>query len=313
MRKKQPDRCLCLHGLENAEKITRVIHLIMQGISESEACQREQIDKNWFRRFVRANIDKTQNANEIFPDVNDWYCWQDRFLKALVGKDTYAPEGFDRIYESVTEEALNERQREVLRLRFQEEQTLLEISKQFQVTKECIRQTELHAIRILRHPKYRMPLLYGSEYEAVLSDCATVQQKYDHEKVQLMKEVEKERKSFLEKMQKETTLFYESCLETEKENASKKIETVNDFIRSLDSVSINELHLSNRSYHALTSRIELDEYGRIRERERIDTVGKLLRLKQDDLYQIRNLGTGSVKEIVDKVYKKYGFQIPSKK
>jgi DNA-directed RNA polymerase alpha subunit len=50
-------------------------------------------------------------------------------------------------------------------------------------------------------------------------------------------------------------------------------------------IPIEKLKLSNRSFNAL-------------KREKIDFVGQLLELNETDLYQIKNLGKGSVEEIL---------------
>lgn len=57
---------------------------------------------------------------------------------------------------------------------------------------------------------------------------------------------------------------------------------------------IEKLSLSQRSYHALKN-------------AGIHTIGQLLLLDIDDLYSIRNIGTASVDEIVDKMGKAYKY------
>lgn len=308
MRKRNTKLDLSIYekGREKVQVINMVIdHIIDDEMSESEACSVEDLDKNWFRRFLRADIEKTVNHGKCYSKLMDWYCWQDVFLHDLVGEYVYAPLGFDAIYDRITKEALTEKEQKVLQLRYQEEYTLEQVSENMNCTKERIRQIQVKAIRKLRYPKYRMPLLYGDEYEKVIMELDTVQKEIDQIYLKREKESKESLLKKIREVQAETRNKEKELdvLRSLKQKTDVNTHSMNEIAEYLKDTPIEVLNLSVRSYNALKRNWT---EGKL---DPINTVGKLVCLTRKDLSDIRNLGVHSVDEIIDRIRDLYGIEI----
>ncbi len=169
-------------------------------------------------------------------------------------------------------ETLTDKEQEVLKKRFYEGMKYSEISKEYNVSGERIRQIESKALRKLRDPH---TLSYIKLGEAFYKDC---------KKVALEKEVIAERKR-LATMQELASEYL--SIQSQEQALHKKFPDL-DLNSSSDLifVGVDELGLSSRAFHALR-------------RENINTVRELGLRNAYDLLQIRNLGKRGVAEIAD--------------
>lgn len=143
------------HAREMAERLIRVADRILAGETETMACMEENVNKSWIRRFVRSDISVDSGQKEkggIRIELDDWICWQDKFLTRLAEEECYAPGDFDQVYQKCTAMACTEQEQEVLRLRFQECLALRAAGEKLGKSQERVREAENSAIRELRHP-----------------------------------------------------------------------------------------------------------------------------------------------------------------
>ena len=297
-RNKPDNMALLEEGKEKLEKIGRVIALMQSGKSESEACQIECLNKNWFRRFLRGDI-TLPATKKNYPTIirDDWISWQDRFITDLCGEESYAAPNFDYLFTKITSEVLTERQRKALYLRYQMDLSLRDMEQEMGLSAERARTIVNEALRILRHPKNRYVLLYGEEYEQLLKEKKSAQLTYDQARLEAIKNSVKKKEEFA-KVREET--------ERLKEMAAKTTDSNYDALGILDLISIEELNLSCRSFNALW--LNRSKLGGKRG-DAISTVGKLANMSIKDLREIRNLGEKSIEEIVSVLEKNYGIQM----
>lgn len=300
------------HAMEMARKISRVADRILAGETETTACLMEGVDKSWMRRFIRGDIsikkgDET-GSGIVEVDRNDWASWQDLFLEDLTGREYYAPPGFNSIYEKCVAEACNVTEREVLRLRFQEGLTLRETGERIGKSQERVRQVESKALRVLRHPRYRLRLAYGPEYTKAVEEAEDAQAAYDKARLAKMAELVEERKAAV-------LVCRDRCAEANRKmaepyaEAAKEQEGRPSLEDVLDEIPLENMGLSVRAYNALTRHRVWTKGGESVYKEPVRTVGQLSRLTHEDLCVIRNLGKRSVDEIEQALLTQYGIRI----
>ena len=184
---------------------------------------------------------------------------------------TLVPSDLEETLEKVIK-TLNEKEEDVIRKRYFEHKQYVDISKEYDVTGERIKQIERGALRKLRDPHTLSYLKLG---EAFYRDC---------KKVALEKEVLAEQKR-LTTMQELTDEY--SIIQASEEELLKKFPELNlDSSSELVFVSVYELGLSTRALRCLI-------------RSGIDTVRDLGMRNAYDLLQLRNLGRSCVVEIAD--------------
>lgn len=184
---------------------------------------------------------------------------------------TLVPSDLEETLEKVIK-TLNEKEEDVIRKRYFEHKQYVDISKEYDVTGERIKQIERGALRKLRDPHTLSYLKLG---EAFYRDC---------KKVALEKEVLAEQKR-LKTMQELTDEY--SIIQASEEALLKKFPELNlDSSSELVFVSVYELGLSTRALRCLI-------------RSGIDTVRDLGMRNAYDLLQLRNLGRSCVVEIAD--------------
>lgn len=293
------------HGKAMAERVLRTCERVLAGETESAACRKEDIKLNWIRRFVRGDISivaKTEGTTTIRVSEHDWSCWQDRFLKDLTCEEAYAPDGFEEIFDSCLEEACNEREQAIIRLRYQEEKTLEEAGREFNVCRDRIRQIEAKAIRKLRHPKYRLPLAYGKDYVNAIKELQTAQAEYDQARIARMSECHA-------KAQEEIQERLEAAAKAREEAKAMKEGKGMD-VSDLFEIPIDDLNLSVRTYNCLKHgwRYSPGTKG-FSSFAPIETVGELATMSRTDLYRIRNIGQKCVDEIEAILRSKYGITL----
>lgn len=109
-------------------------------------------DSKWFSKTspLSATEDELSKQFNVCQPTMSWY---DRLWGAIMGIRSYAaicPTDVQETFEYLFETQLNEREAEVIRLRYEEGLTLEEMAKRFDVTAERIHQIEAKAVRKLR-------------------------------------------------------------------------------------------------------------------------------------------------------------------
>jgi len=174
-------------------------------------------------------------------------------------------------------ETLSDREQKVLHLRYEEGLTYEQTGKEFDVTRERIRQVEEKAMRKLRSP------FLAKKY--ILVDAQTTQD-LKKENEDLMLQVI----CLRDKLKK----IYDAVGVNPDEAEKKAKEAVKPEPEHLP--SIDEMELSVRSYNCL-------------KRAGIDTIDQLKGKTEADLRHVRNLGRKSIIEVITKA-KEWGITIP---
>lgn len=162
---------------------------------------------------------------------------------------------------------LSEREQEIIRYRYEDCLTLDEVGQKYGITRVCIRQSEVKALRKLRHPARKNLIIKGLKA-------------YSMEKEEMML---KGREAKLDELSKKVE---------KKEKEMRKAGIYSDMPKvQTDMISLDDLSLSVRSYNTLR-------------RQGISTVALLLEYVKEhgkNWTRMRNLGPKSIDEIVDKV------------
>lgn len=283
--------------LEKTNRILRVLEGILEeGKPENHACKNEQIDYAWFRRFVRQNISwQTKQDANVHLTMDDWMCWQEKFLHDLTGEYTPAPEAFDEIFTEIIERNLSPEEQSVLCMYYQDEVSLRQIASVKGKSSERIRQILAKCMRKLRHPSRRWVLCLGRDYETALCELHSAQAEYDAAYMKRQQEiadigigriVELQRKA--QSLRKQT----EEIEQTSVEDAA-----VNQCIQQLRETSLSDLRLSVRSFNALT------RYCMYHKLEpNAESVAKL----HGRLKEVRNIGRKCIEEISEIMMNRFG-------
>ena len=168
----------CQNKVERLQNVLEAT--LVHGIPVSRACKRENINYLWFMRFVKQNIDASEGSEKdrVTVTQKDWETWREDFLRDLTGKETMVPADFDEVYAQLVTE-LDDVEREVLQLRYQEGLSLREIAEHKHLSSERIRQILAKTMRKFRHPRYRWQLCLGVKYSQVLEGLHSAQAEYD--------------------------------------------------------------------------------------------------------------------------------------
>lgn len=181
---------------------------------------------------------------------------------------------------------LSEREQKVIQKRYQELKTLEETGRDFNVTRERIRQIEAKAVRKLRHPARKRFILHGFRGGAELEELKERAKELD-EREELIEKREKTLDELIER--------YKPKFEMLNVTIESPVEDIEDAVRN--SLKVDDMDLSVRSFNCLR-------------RARIDTVMDLINLCESDKYlellKVRNLGRKSLKEVLDRLYEMTG-------
>ena len=201
--------------------------------------------------------------------------WPENIMTALgiALVDTPTPEQIKGVEHIIG--LLKERERNILIKRYKEKQTLEAISKEMNISKQCVQMLVMHALRKLRLPER---IHIAEEGIDALEECRRKKTK--------LKTLSKEYSEQIEKLIHDTTLFNlvlngeptEAYVKELKEKA-KQLEI--DMKRDL-----SEMELTVVSYNALR-------------RAGYSKIGDLAGITKEKLFKIRNIGTKSVKEITE--------------
>ena len=183
-------------------------------------------------------------------------------------------------------ETLSDREQKVIQKRYQELKTLEETGRDFNVTRERIRQVEAHAVRKLRHPARQRFILHGFHGGAELEELKGKAKELD------------EREKLIEKREKTLDELIERCkpkFEMLNVTIESPVEDIEDAVRN--SLKVDDMDLSVRSYNCLR-------------RANINTALDLINLCESDKYlellRVRNLGRKSLTEVLERLYELTG-------
>lgn len=178
---------------------------------------------------------------------------------------------------------LSEREQKVLEERFQDFKTLEEVGRDFNVTRERIRQMEAKALRKLRHPSRRNFIMHGYFGGAELKEIKSKAE-----------ELNKREKSIEERERKLNEMLdkYKPKFDALHITVESPLEEVKEAF--VNSMSIEEMDLSVRSFNCLR-------------RANIRTVLDLIAYCENDgnelkLLRVRNLGRKSLREVLERLY-----------
>lgn len=183
-------------------------------------------------------------------------------------KYTFTEDAEEAVKEAV--DTLTEREQKVLQMRYECLMTLEEVAKEFDVTRERIRQIEGKALRKLRQPSVSRAILLGKDGLERREEAKAVNKSIE--------ELERQRENLLAEVNQLKADAYDREHE----------------IVPIESNGILTLELSVRSYNCLM-------------RAGIKTIADLDRkMRENDWFRIRNLGRKSAEEIVSRMEERTG-------
>lgn len=172
---------------------------------------------------------------------------------------------------------LSERERQILGDRYEDELTLDETGRKYNITRERIRQIEAKAIRKLRHPSRLKYITYG--YATMSGELRQmVKERYKS----TLESLEAEYLVKIAELRDKISLIEDK---TQKLTATKD---ANEIITDIGT-PLEELNLSVRSHNCLA-------------RHGVKTLYDICALTYDELCSIRNMGRKSVEEVVECVH-----------
>lgn len=192
---------LYVNGLDKVRRLERALRAVTEdGVPVTAACAKENLQYEWFRRFVSQDIGADRDGQKAAVTVtwDDWSTWQEQLLRNTVGEITPVPEGFDEIYRKIAAECLSKEEREVVRLKYEEMLSLEEVAAQMGITANKVRHILAATLRKLRNPYLRWQLCLGADYTKALQELHTAQTEYD---LTILKKKEKLNRTILEKVQ----------------------------------------------------------------------------------------------------------------
>ena len=170
------------NGLDKVRRLERALRAVTEdGVPVTTACARENLQYEWFRRFISQDINADRDDQKVAVTVtwDDWSTWQERLLCNMVGEITPVPKGFDEIYRQIAAEFLSKEEQDVIRLKYEETLSLEEVAAQMGITANKVRHILAATLRKLRNPRLRWQLCLGADYAKALQEMRTAQTEYD--------------------------------------------------------------------------------------------------------------------------------------
>ena len=177
---------------------------------------------------------------------------------------------------------LSERERDLIKMRYEDGRTLSAIGEEYGVTKARVHQMEKRALRKLRHPvslKSFRSKMYD-EHEATLKKLQNENAELRHQYVQLRSYTNSLHEAIAKELPSLTRII-------------RLLPTAYDAENSVSNVLIRDMGLSVRSTHSLL-------------RSGYATAFDIEKLTFDEISQIKNLGERSINETRDRL-KELGF------
>ena len=179
------------NGKKKKKKCISVIDEIRNGKSETKACEMYGINKSRFRRMILDHANDGITKSKKLLDIKDRLLlttdnekiyaflmqvgltkhavkWTLEFnenglVTVKLPKNTVIPDDMEETVERVMTETLSEKELSILKLRACEYNTLEDVGKLYDVTRERIRQIEAKILRKLCNPKLSARLILGDK------------------------------------------------------------------------------------------------------------------------------------------------------
>lgn len=253
---------------------------------EESACAALGVDVQTYRK-VMALLPKEQE----FIRYDMWAKWEDRLLTDICMEPCQAPETFRHILGSICSKEGYYREYNILESYYKNGMSCLEIGEQLNYSASWIRRQIDQILCLLRRPQYRAMLRYGDQYPKLQEYIASQQTEYE-------KNLEKTMQETLQNQKKQVQDMEERLLTIRKEQEVAKIgQEASDRNDILRKTSVTDMGFSLRTQNSL-------------KRSGIDTAYKIVAMSQKQLLEIHNLGSKSCREICDRMFEKYGIEIP---
>lgn len=286
----RPDMTPYNNGRDLIKKVFGVIDRVEAGESETSACLAENVDKAWFRRFIRSDISIRQEEEKSKPMVTkkDWESWEDVLMRDICGTEVYFAAGLEQRLTHVLENGFTKNEKKVLLMHYKERISFSSIGDQIGLTRERVRRINNNALHKLRNPQKRNYLLHSNEYMSALHKLQTVQARYDLECIEKLDAMKRE---FEEKERFECRVINEKLRKYQGKFTEKEL--VDDIMK----LPIEKIGFSTRSYNILRRNIG------------IKTMEELTRYSRKDLASVRGMGTACLDEVTETVYKLTGIYL----
>lgn len=265
------------NGLDKVRRLERALRAVTEdGVPVTTACARENLQYEWFRRFVSQDIDADRDDQKVAVTVtwDDWSTWQERLLCNMVGEITPVPEGFDEIYRQIAAEFLSKEEQDVIRLKYEEMLSLEEVAAQMGITANKVRHILAATLRKLRNPRLRWQLCLGADYAKALQEMRTAQTEYDQ--AILKKEKVQELQARTQELQAKTRELNEQLPE-------------DTFRCTLREIPLEHLELSTRAYNII---------HRYCTRNQLPRTAETVALLHGKLDELQGLGITSKRDII---------------
>lgn len=265
------------NGLDKVRRLERALRAVTEeGVPVTTACARENLQYEWFRRFVSQDIDADHDDQKVAVTVtwDDWSTWQERLLCNMVGEITPVPKGFDEIYRQIAAEFLSKKEQDVIRLKYEETLSLEEVAAQMGITANKVRHILAATLRKLRNPYLRWQLCLGADYAKALQEMRTAQTEYDQ--AILKKEKVQELQARTQELQAKTRELNEQLPE-------------DTFRCKLQKIPLEHLELSTRAYNVIR---------RYCAQNRLPRTAETVALLHGKLDELQGLGITSKRDII---------------
>lgn len=274
------------NGLDKIKRLERALRAVTEeGVPVTTACTRENLQYEWFRRFVSQDIDADRDGQKTAVTVtwDNWSTWQEQLLCNMVGEITPVPKGFDEIYRKITTECLSKEERDVIRLKYEEMLSLEEVAAQMGMTANKVRHILAAALRKLRNPCLRWQLCLGADYTKALQEMHTAQTEYDQAILRKEEELDRTIREKVRELQARTQELQAKTRELDEQ-------PLEDALRcKLRKIPLEHLELSTRAYNVIR---------RYCAQNRLPWTAETVALLHGKLDELQGLGTTSKRDII---------------
>ena len=138
-------------AIDKAERYLAALKDIKNGISEPVSCHKYQIPVSSLRNFMFKKFNRNK-TNKVATDI--YVKWQEKlFMDVANCNINEVPDTAIESMNYAVDNALKDKERDIILRRYAEAQTLEEIAQNYNVTRESIRQLETKALRKLQKKK----------------------------------------------------------------------------------------------------------------------------------------------------------------
>ena len=292
---------------EKAEKMSRICnHIINDNMTEAEACRAEDVRPMNFRNFCKFY----RNTETDYDTAKDykWYSWEETFLKDLTGEEVIAPDGFDEIFEEVIKTLPSDKEKNILNKYYKDDLSFREISAEYNVSHERIRQILSKSMRRLRIPTTRNLLLYGRDYMEEVKKLDTAQKKYDQAYFNKRENIKNTISEKIEEVRSETDRYIEMTQNISKTDPSG---TIDNNLKSILADRMIKTDISEMNLYKHTEKAIRDYIKKVYGRDSVSVMDIYL-MSVWDLERLPRIGVKSVLEISQRLAFMYGISFTNK-